>query len=155
MVACSEERKDRAGRLPDMRDALPVSLAQALDWLDARPDESVKLKTLAVVAGVRPRTLEAQFRLYLGTTPLGWVRRTRLQRARQQLLSASDEASVTCVALANGFDQLGRFAGRYRRQFGELPSETLKAARANSSRGADDVVDEVSRLSWRALERAF
>jgi AraC-like DNA-binding protein len=155
MVVCSEEPKRRAGRLPGVRDALPVSLAQALDWLDARPDEPVRLEALANVAGVRPRTLEAHFRLYLGTTPLGWLRRMRLQRARQQLLGASGEASVTRVALSNGFGQLGRFAAQYRRQFGELPSDTLKAARGKSSTGADDVVDEVSRLSWRALESAF
>src|SRR5215475_3957122 len=155
MVVCSEDRKRRAGHSPDVRDALPVSLAQALDWLDARPDEPVRLEALANVAGVQPRTLEAHFRLYLGTTPLGWVRRMRLQRARQQLLGASDEASVTRVAVANGFGQLGRFAAQYRRQFGELPSETLKAAHGKSSKGTDDVLDEVSRLSWSALERAF
>lgn len=155
MVVCSEQRKRPAGRLPDVRDALPVSLAYALDWLAARPDEPVKLEALANVAGVRPRTLEAHFRLYLGTTPLGWVRRMRLQRARQQLLGASDEVSITRVAVANGFGQLGRFAAQYRRQFGELPSQTLKAARGKSSKGADDVLDEVSRLSWRAMASAF
>jgi AraC-like DNA-binding protein len=155
MVVCSEQRKRPAGRLPDVRDALPVSLAHALDWLAARPDEPVKLEALANVAGVRPRTLEAHLRLYLGTTPLGWVRRMRLQRARQQLLGATDEVSITRVAVANGFGQLGRFAAQYRRQFGELPSETLKAARGKSSKGADDVLDEVSRLSWRALASAF
>lgn len=154
MVVWPEEPK-RRGRLADVRDTLPGSLAQALDWLDARPDEPVRLEALAAVAGVRPRTLEAHFRLYLGTTPLGWVRRMRLQRARQQLLGAGDEASVTRVAVANGFGQLGRFAAQYRRQFGELPSETLNAAHGKSSKGADDVVDEVSRLSWRALESAF
>jgi transcriptional regulator GlxA family with amidase domain len=74
MVVCSEEPKRSADRFPSVRDALPVSLAQALDWLDARPDEPVKLDALAAVAGVRPRTLQAHFRLYLGTTPLSWVR---------------------------------------------------------------------------------
>jgi transcriptional regulator GlxA family with amidase domain len=71
--------------------------------------------------------LEAHFRAYLGTTPLGWVRRRRLARARQQLLAAADRESVTGVALANGFTELGRFAGQYRNQFGELPSQTLKS----------------------------
>src|SRR5690348_18260448 len=39
--------------------------------------------------------------IYLRTTPLGWVRRLRLARARQQLLSADGEASVTEVAMAS------------------------------------------------------
>ena len=147
------QRRDR--RLPGMRGALPAGLAQAVRWLDARLDEPIKLEALAAVAGVRPRTLEAQFRLYFRTTPLGWVRRMRLARARQQLLGAPDEASVTRVAVANGFGQLGRFAAQYRREFGELPSATLTAARGRSSHDTDDVDDEALRLSWRALASAF
>src|SRR5438876_7902551 len=69
MVVDPEMPKCRACPLPNVRDALPVSLARALDWLDARPDEPIRLEALAAVAGVRPRTLEAHFKLYLGTTP--------------------------------------------------------------------------------------
>src|SRR5262245_37261223 len=109
-----------AGVRPD----LPESLARALAWLKPRLDEPVVLDDLAAAAGVRPRTLEAHFKLHLGTTPLGWVRRTRLARARQQLLASSEDANVTEIANANGFTELGRFAAQYRRQFGELPSQT-------------------------------
>jgi AraC-like DNA-binding protein len=141
--------------MPQARHALPASLAHALDWLNNRLDQSIQLETLAAAAGVRPRTLEAHFRVYLGTTPLGWVRQTRLTRARQQLLIASGEASVTSVALTNGFSQLGRFAAEYRRRFGELPSQTLRAARSKPADEADRFGDEALRLSWRALTSAF
>jgi len=151
----SEIPQRRDHRMPEVRNSLPASLRQVLRWLDVRLDEPINLDTLAGVAGVRPRTLEAQFRLHLRTTPLGWARRVRLARARQQLLGAVDEASVTRIAVANGFGQLGRFAAQYRREFGELPSETLKAARGRSSKGTDDAVDEALRLSWRALTSAF
>ncbi len=104
---------------------------------------------------MKPRTLEAQFRRYLRTTPLGWVRHARLARARQQLLAARTDANVTGVALANGFGQLGRFAARYRRQFGELPSQTLRAARGQASSADGEVSDEALRLGWRALASAF
>src|SRR6185437_10192194 len=106
-------------------------------------------------AGVRPRTLEAHFKRHLGTTPLGWVRRTRLARARQQLLAGGDEASVTGVAAATGFSELGRFAALYRQQFGELPSRTLKRLRGKSPGGAEEIDDDALRLSWRALASAF
>ncbi len=137
------------------RGTLPESLVRALRWLDARPDEPVALETLAAIAGVRPRTLEAHFKRHLGTTPLGWVRRMRLARARQQLLAAGSEASVTSIALANGFSQFGRFAAQYRRQFGELPSQTAKASRAPPPGGTDERLDEAGRLCWRALSTAF
>jgi len=147
------------GLLPESsalaRRALPESLARALRWLDGRADEPIVLETLAAVAGVRPRTLEAHFRRHLGTTPLGWVRHMRLARARQQLLAAEGEASVTGVALANGFSQFGRFAAQYRRHFGELPSQTVKAMRAPPKGRADQRLDEAQRLCWRAVPAAF
>jgi tetratricopeptide (TPR) repeat protein len=84
------------------------------------------------------------------------MRRLRLSRARQQLLSADRDANVTDVAMASGFTQLGRFAAYYRQQFGELPSQTLKAARAGRSAGGqEDIDDEALRLSWRAMASAF
>jgi AraC-like DNA-binding protein len=132
---------------------LPESLSRALGWLKLRLDEPVVLNDLAAAAGVRPRTLEAHFKLHLGTTPLGWVRRTRLARARQQLLDSKEDANVTAIANANGFTELGRFAGQYRRQFGELPSQTLKASRGSNV--DDEVDDEAVRLSWGALSAAF
>jgi len=136
------------------RQSLPASIVQALDWLGTRLDEPIHLETLAAVAGVRPRTLQAHFRTHLGTTPLGWVRRMRLARARQQLLAGLDETTITDIAFANGFSQLGRFAARYRSQFGELPSQTLSQMRRRPS-DFSDIDDEALRLGWRALAAAF
>lgn len=136
------------------RQPLPASIVQALDWLSTRLDEPIQLETLATVAGVRPRTLQLHFKEHLGTTPLGWVRRTRLARARQQLTAAGeDETNVTDIALANGFNQFGRFAARYRNQFGELPSQTLRGTRAH--RDIPEIDDEALRLTWRAVASAF
>ncbi|MBX9844454.1 MAG: helix-turn-helix domain-containing protein [Xanthobacteraceae bacterium] len=137
-----------AGTRPD----LPPSLSHALDWLSLRLDRPVVLDDLAAAAGVRPRTLEAQFKLYLGTTPMGWVRKTRLARARQQLLAAGEATNVTGVALANGFTELGRFSAHYRQAFGELPSRTLKTSRTAPD---EEVDDDAVRLSWSALAAAF
>jgi AraC-like DNA-binding protein len=137
----------------EARPSLPPSLGHALDWLNRRLDKPIVLDELAAAAGVRPRTLEAQFKLHLGTTPMGWVRKTRLARARQQLLASRDDANVTDVALANGFTELGRFSGRYRQAFGELPSQTLRASRAPGA--GEEIDDEAVRLSWSAVGAAF
>lgn len=136
------------------RSDLPEGLFRVLDWLNGRLEDPIELETLAAVAGVRPRTLEAQFKLHLGTTPLGWVRRLRLARARQQLLTADATTNVTDVAMATGFAQLGRFAAYYRQQFGELPSRTLRTARMEG-KATSDPDDEALRLSWRAMTSAY
>jgi transcriptional regulator GlxA family with amidase domain len=52
-----------------------------------------------------------------------------MERAREMLVAADPDASVTDVALACGFAHFGRFAGAYRERFGETPSETLHRAR--------------------------
>jgi AraC-like DNA-binding protein len=135
--------------------ALPADLKRALGWLRTRLAEPVELETLAQVAGVRPRTLETHFRTFLGTTPLGWVRRMRLARARQELLRAGPEASVTEVALQSGFTQLGRFSGEYRKSFDELPSATLRRRRSAAARGLDADADEALRLTFSALPSVF
>src|ERR1700722_8770607 len=108
---------------------LPTDLARALGWLRTHLSEPIQLEQLAQVSGVRPRTLETHFKMFLGTTPLGWVRRMRLARARQELLRAGPQATVTDIAHCNGFSELGRFAGQYRRAFGELPSATIRRTR--------------------------
>src|SRR5262249_26470603 len=108
---------------------LPADLVRALGWLHAHLSEPIQLARLAEIADVRPRTLETHFRTFLGTTRLGWVRRVRLARARQELLRQGSRATVTDVASASGFSQLGRFAAQYRQAFGELPSATAQRAK--------------------------
>ena len=129
---------------------LPGDLVRALRWLRQRLDEPIHLDTLARIAGVRPRTLETHFRTFLGTTPLGWVRKMRLRDARQRLLDAEDE-SIADIALASGFSQLGRFASQYRAEYGELPSQTLRRVRS----AVAEIDDEALRLTWRALPAAL
>ena len=46
-------------------------------------------------------TLESHFKMFLGTTPLSWVRRMRLARARQELIRPGPKASVTDAASAS------------------------------------------------------
>jgi AraC-like DNA-binding protein len=163
-AATSEERK-MAGRKPesdsewaDGRESelpLPADLVRVLGWLRNHLAEPINLEQLASVAGVRPRTLESHFRTFLGTTPLGWLRRMRLAHARRELECAHAEVTVTDVALASGFMQLGRFAANYRRVFGEAPSTTLRRSRHSRASDAEEVSDEALRLTWQAMPNVF
>src|SRR6185312_13595831 len=153
-MSASDQASSQEIEFSGSSSALPADLVRALVWLRSHLPEPVRLDTLALIAGVRPRTLETHFRLFLGTTPLGWVRRARLARARQQLLNAGPRDTVTDIALASGFNQLSRFAGVYRKNFGEHPSTTIERTR-KSSRHVDLGFDEAIRLTMEALPLAF
>lgn len=100
---------------------------RALEYLHDQPEPHVTISALCAVAGVSARTLEYGFREHLGMTPMRYARLVRLNGARRDLLRTAPHATtVTDVALGWGFVELGRFAGEYRRFFGELPSETLR-----------------------------
>ena len=58
---------------------------------------------------------------------MGFLKTVRLQRAQADLLAADPtQISVTEIATKWDFFHLGRFAGDYRKAFGETPSMTLK-----------------------------
>jgi AraC family ethanolamine operon transcriptional activator len=81
---------------------------------------------LAQAADVSVRTLQTAFLDYYGVSPLRYLTLRRLHEVRDELRKADpDETTVTSIAARFGFWQFGRFAGQYRRLFGEKPSETL------------------------------
>lgn len=98
-----------------------------MELIEAEPDRTWRVAELAGAAGVSARTLQDAFRRDLGITPLEQLRRTRLERARHDLLAADPGGgSVTEIAARWGFFHTGRFSQAYRAAYAELPSETLR-----------------------------
>lgn len=103
------------------------ALRRALERLDEAREPIPTIPELCRWAGVGQRTLEYAFRDQLGVTPVRYVKIVRLNRAHRLLRSASpSDETVTSIALACGFFELGRFAVDYRQLFGESPSQTLQ-----------------------------
>lgn len=89
-------------------------------------DRPVAVPQLAAAAGVSQRVLELAFREAAGITPRRYMRWSRLNQVRWELLAAdADLSSVTTIAGSCGITELGRFAVEYKRLFGESPSTTL------------------------------
>ncbi len=105
---------------------LPQDLRKALDRVEAESGRPWTVDELAASCGVARRTLQKHFRRFLNRSPIGFLRELRLDRARQEFLRASPEATVTEIATRHGFTHLGRFATRYRERYGETPSATLR-----------------------------
>jgi AraC-like DNA-binding protein len=80
---------------------------------------------------VHPRKLHRAFNAVTGVPPMTYLRHKRLGEVHTALLTAGPGVKVCDVARAHGFIDLSLFAAAYRRQFGELPSQTLRRAPDN------------------------
>ena len=104
----------------------PVPLKRVLDRIDADPAGDHSVESLALVAGITPRSLQRHFKQYVGASPLAYVQGVRLARVHDDLRQAPPGTTVAEVALRWGFTHLSRFAGAYQRRYGVAPSATLR-----------------------------
>ena len=109
------------------REGSSDELRRVEEFLATRLRTAISLPEVSTAAGVSLRTLTRAFHKKHGVGPIGFLRRRRLEATRRVLLAAEPGSeSVTKVAVRYGFAHLGRFAGEYRKAFGESPSETLR-----------------------------
>jgi AraC-like DNA-binding protein len=101
----------------------------AEEYALSHTSERVHVTDLCEAAGVSERTLQYAFKELLGLTPMAYLTRLRLHRARQSMRAAS-HASTTVAqeALRWGFWHFGDFSRAYKQCFGELPSDTLRGS---------------------------
>jgi AraC family transcriptional regulator, ethanolamine operon transcriptional activator len=100
-------------------------IRRALAALEAESIDRPAVTKLAVAAGVTDRTLARAFRDTFGVSPLQYVLLRQLHAVHRDLRKAAGDATVSLVLARHGIWDHGRFAARYRRQFGVLPSATL------------------------------
>jgi len=98
------------------------------DYAAAQRYRGVTSLGLSRAAGYSERRVRSAFKQLTGVPPMHFMQSRAMHEIRRELHSGA-AASVTDAAYTWGFTELGRFAGLYRSQFGELPSETLLAAR--------------------------
>ena len=108
---------------------VPSSAARhAAEFIETHASQPLTLSQIATASGVTARALQYAFRRHYGTTPTGYLRRVRLERAHQEL-QATDPGSgltVKAVALRWGWASHSRFTVAYHERFGVLPSHTLR-----------------------------
>lgn len=109
-----------------------MAARRARSYIMDRLDDPPTVRELCRVSGANYVTLERGFKETYGLSPKTYLKSLRLARVRRDLRRPSASTTVTSVALRWGFFELGRFAGEYRRRFGETPSQTLRGSIANS-----------------------
>jgi AraC family ethanolamine operon transcriptional activator len=113
----------RLPALPSPRYRLSV-LKRALELLEADYEEEITVESLCRTIGTNYSTLSRAFQEEFGVTPNRYLRARRLTAARSALVLPGLNRSICQVAYDCGFSHMGAFAADYRKQFGELPSDT-------------------------------
>jgi AraC family ethanolamine operon transcriptional activator len=99
----------------------------ACDYVDAHVANAPSIQDVCHVAGVSWRTVDYAFRDLFGVTPKQYLQATRLDGVHKELRRKGPATKITDIANDWRFWHMGQFAADYRRQFGELPSETLRS----------------------------
>lgn len=112
--------------LQDQRQPMPHHVKKARDFIEQHLAEPIALAGLAQFCDVSIRTLQNGFTRFLQQTPSDYVRTRRLALVHVALQQAGPTDSVTDILLRHAVASFGHFAMQYRKQYGCLPSETLR-----------------------------
>lgn len=114
-------------RQPDRNRRRQVDLAVRL--ARERPQGICSVKDLCRESGASERTLRRGFNERFGLSPKSYLQAQRLIGVRRQLRVSGPRTNISDIANSWGFWHMGQFAADYKRQFGELPSQTPRRAR--------------------------
>lgn len=106
----------------------PPWLRQARGILDERFGESLTLAALSGAVGVHPVHLAREFRRFYCCTVAEYLRRQRVEFARQQI--AASDSPISDIALAAGFFDQSHFGRTFKRLTGMSPAAYRKTFRA-------------------------
>lgn len=101
--------------------AMPRWVGEARDFIHAHWARRPSLADIAAAGGVHPASLVRGFRAHLRCSPGEYLRRLRLEHARNAL--ASSGRAIAEIALEAGFYDQSHFTTAFRRQFGMTPAE--------------------------------
>ena len=121
-----------AARLPAVRlstrEELLRRLLRARIFAEEALGEPLSLARVAREAALSPFHFHRLFRSAFGETPSAFIRRRRLERAREALLST--DKPVTEICLDAGFSSLGSFSTLFRARFGASPRQLRPSGRS-------------------------
>lgn len=111
-----------AVRRPDRR------IVDVAEWLCRNLERPFTLESIAGSAGMSLSRFAHRFRDEMGVSPLQYLDRQRMRRARDLLAATS--LPIAQVAAAVGFERCTYFATRFRRATGESPAQFRRRRRA-------------------------
>jgi AraC-like DNA-binding protein len=102
-------------------------IARALRRIHADYRAALDVDTLAREAGMSAAVFHAQFKAVTSTSPMQYVKTTRLHQAR--LLMVQDGMNASVAATRVGYESPSQFSREFKRLFGLSPSEEVRRVR--------------------------
>src|SRR5271165_7318304 len=125
MILCMTDGERVETQRRDRRHVL--IMVRLEEFLATHHDRPVCLSEICAATNVSGNTLRLCCQEHLGMGPVRYLWLRRMHLARSALLLASEQgATVTSIAMAHGFWELGRFSVAYRGLFGETPLASLR-----------------------------
>jgi AraC-like DNA-binding protein len=117
-----------------MREALALKgqygrIGRALRRIHTDYSEALDLAQLAREAGMSVPAFHSHFRAITQTSPMQYLKTTRLHQARLLMVRQGLTAEAACYAV--GYTSPSQFSREFRRQFGLTPAAEAKRMRAN------------------------
>jgi AraC-like DNA-binding protein len=110
--------------------AEPGSKARIFDellaWIEANLHHPLQLQDLVNQSGYSQRSLRNFFQERCGCGPVQWIRRQRLQAARQRLLNPESQDTVSSIAAQFGYSYLSQFSRDFQAAYQLRPSDVLR-----------------------------
>jgi len=95
-------------------------LKRAMDYIDAKFADPIRLADIAAAAGLTRMYFAAQFKESTGLRPHEYVLRRRVERAQKML--SSKTTTLVDVALSVGFESQSHFTSVFKRYVGQPPN---------------------------------
>lgn len=100
-------------------------LERALKYLHENYAESLDVEQLAGMANMSPSTFHRNFRQITASSPIQYVKKLRLNRARELLLDQG--IKVKQAAASVGYESPTQFSREFKRYFGQSPQDVSAA----------------------------
>ena len=102
------------------RDELRIK--KALSYIEQNYDSGITIESIADSANISVSSCLRLFQRVLGTTPIRYLMKTRIQKAAEAL-KRMDAKSISEIAYECGFSDASYFNRCFRKEYGKTPSE--------------------------------